>query len=156
MIPVYKNDKGGVTVVGAVLQENKSNWVKMEHDDWVAHVIDRCIPKGKEYVILEEKDIPTDQTFFNAWRLVDGKIEIDMQAARKIHMDKIRIVRNQELERVDIEIKKWGDIGQDLSALWNERINLRSIPQTFDLNNFTDPESLKNSWPTELPVRQSD
>ena len=54
---IYRNDQGGVSIVvpapgtGLTLQE----------------VIERSVPYGASYKVVNESDIPTDRTFRDAW-----------------------------------------------------------------------------------------
>ena len=78
-------------------------------------------------------------------------IVVNMEKARGIQMDNIRIVRNKELAKKDIEYMKAleADDGSH-TAIAAEKQVLRDIPQTFDLTTDT-PEELKQKWPDGLP-----
>ena len=78
-------------------------------------------------------------------------VTINMEKARGIQMDNIRIVRNKELAKKDIEYMKAleADDGSH-TAIAAEKQVLRDIPQTFDLTTDT-PEELKQKWPDGLP-----
>jgi len=82
---------------------------------------------------------------------VDNKCTCDMDKCRGVHMDKIRIMRNAELAKKDIEFMKAleADDGSH-KAIATEKQVLRDIPQTFDLTTDT-PEQLKSKWPEGLP-----
>jgi len=79
-------------------------------------------------------------------------IVVNMAKARGIHMDKIRLVRNNELANLDVSFMKAledGDTDAQATIKVNKQV-LRDIPQTFDL--ITDsPEELKQKWPDGLP-----
>ena len=80
----------------------------------------------------------------------DGLPQINMAKARGIQMDNIRMVRNKELAKKDIEFMRAleADDGSSV-AITVEKQTLRDIPQTFDLTTYT-PEELKNKWPEGL------
>ena len=83
-------------------------------------------------------------------------INVNMTKARAIHLDAIRVVRNVELEKEDINMLKAIEAG-DASAqstVATKKQNLRDIPATFSLDGYADPASLKAAWPTELPARE--
>ena len=84
-------------------------------------------------------------------------INVNMTKARVIQMDKIRVVRNEELVKKDVTFMKAVEAG-DTSAqatIATEKQVLRDIPQTFDITTGVDtPEKLKAKWPTELPARE--
>ncbi len=78
-------------------------------------------------------------------------VNINMDKARGIQMNKIREIRNRELAKKDIEYMKALEAEDDShKAIAVEKQKLRDIPQTFDLT--TDkPEELKEKWPEGLP-----
>lgn len=130
----------------------------MSDDEILQAYIDQKAPvmNGAAYVILpmEEKTASGKAFFRNAWVIVNSDhIEVDMPKARLMHMDDIRIVRDDEL------VKESGSKYRqppELEALFTLELLaklqvLRDIPQTFDLSGYTTPETLKAAWPTELP-----
>jgi hypothetical protein len=78
-------------------------------------------------------------------------VNINMDKAITIQMNKIREIRNKELAKKDIEYMKAleADDGS-AAAIAIEKQKLRDIPQTFDLTTDT-PEELKEKWPDGLP-----
>ena len=77
-------------------------------------------------------------------------VNINMDKARGIQMNKIREIRNRELAKKDIEYMKALESEDDShKAIAVEKQKLRDIPQTFDLTTDT-PEELKNKWPEGL------
>ncbi len=89
---------------------------------------------------VTEKEIPQDRYFRGAWTY---DFDIDMEKARKIHMDNIREVRNMKLQSLDVKTM----MGIDVQA---EKQILRDIPQKFDLSKAKSPNELKSMWPEEL------
>ena len=93
-----------------------------------------------------------------AWEIdTDGRPKINMPKARGVHMDKIRIVRNLELEKEDTNMLKALEAGDTSaqSAVNTKKQTLRDIPQTFDLTTDNDtPAELKVKWPSELPAQE--
>ena len=90
---------------------------------------------------------------YGAWEMdVDGRPKVNMAKARGVQMDKIRVVRNKELEKEDLNMLKALEDG-DTSAqatVKARKQTLRDIPQTFDLTTAT-PKELKEKWPEGLP-----
>ncbi len=77
-------------------------------------------------------------------------VNINMDKARGIQMNKIREIRNRELAKKDIEYMKALEAEDDShKAIAVEKQKLRDIPQTFDLTTDT-PEELKEKWPEGL------
>jgi len=79
-------------------------------------------------------------------------VNVNMAKARGIHMDRIRLVRNTELVKLDLSSLRAMEAGDTLaqSTIATEKQVLRDIPQTFDLTTNT-PEELKQKWPEGLP-----
>ena len=91
-----------------------------------------------------------------AWEMdTDGTPKINMAKARGVHMDKIRVVRNAELAKEDLNMLKALEDGDTSTqtTLNTKKQTLRDIPQTFDLTTDT-PVQLKAKWPSELPARE--
>ena len=91
-----------------------------------------------------------------AWEMdTDGTPKVNMPKARGVHMDCIRICRNEELVKKDITFMRAVEAGDTSAqaAIATEKQVLRDIPVTFDLTTDT-PIQLKAKWPAELPARE--
>ena len=77
---------------------------------------------------------------------------INMAKACGIQMDKIRVVRNKELDALDVPFMKAIEDGDTAAqaTIKTKKQALRDIPQTFDLTTDTADE-LKQKWPEGLP-----
>jgi hypothetical protein len=133
-------------------------------DEFIQHVIEANTGRGVEIVpgspihIVDYDQVPSDHPcsaaceFFEAFEWVTDVVKVNMPKARIIHMDRIRVVRNEELVKLDVPFMKAAEAG-DTSAqatIGTEKQALRDIPQTFDLTTDT-PEELKEKWPAGLP-----
>jgi hypothetical protein len=56
---IYPNDDGGVAIVVPAPEFMVTHTIE--------DVIDKSVPAGKPYKIVDVADIPTDRTFRNAW-----------------------------------------------------------------------------------------
>ena len=97
------------------------------------------VPEGLSYQIVEDSTIPSDRTFRAAWRKGNNAVDVDMPKAREIHMNNIRMSRDERLKELDK--RKYGN---EFDA---ERETLRGIPQNFDLASANTPDELKALWP---------
>jgi hypothetical protein len=117
----------------------------LTEDDVLHIVLGRDVPAGAINVTRLDRaavaEMQKDRTFRDAWK---PDLTVDMPKARAIHMDRIRVVRDKELARLDIEQLKGSDVAAQKQAL-------RDIPQTFDLTAATTPDDLKALWPADLP-----
>ena len=99
--------------------------------------------------------IPTDRTFRDAWADTTSEltIDVDMAKARAIHLNSIRIKRNAELSKLDIQATKAQDVG-DADALTQIRVRkqeLRDLPATLapSLASAVSVDALKAIQPLE-------
>ena len=93
-----------------------------------------------------------------AWEMdTDGTPKVNMTKARAVHMDTIRVSRDAELVKEDLNMLKALEAG-DSSAqgtVNTKKQTLRDIPATFDITTDVDtPEKLNAKWPAELPARE--
>ena len=91
-----------------------------------------------------------------AWEMdSDGTPKVNMDKARVVQMDRIRVMRDKELAAKDITFMRAVEDGNaDAQAtIKTEKQSLRDIPQTFDITTGVDtPEKLKAKWPDGLPT----
>ena len=82
---------------------------------------------------------------------INMPFDINMPKARTIHMENIRIMRNEELVKQDVLFMRAIEDGDtDAQAvIKTKKQELRDIPQTFDLTTDTADE-LKDKWPEGL------
>jgi hypothetical protein len=81
----------------------------------------------------------------------------DMGKCRAIHMDRIRGVRANEFERLDIEVVRAMESGDSVrqAEIVTEKQALRDLPTTFDLEVASTADELKVLWPDGLPTLAS-
>tara|TARA_R110002020_G_scaffold37893_1_gene114465 strand:+ start:1655 stop:2041 length:387 start_codon:yes stop_codon:yes gene_type:complete len=114
------------------------------------------IPPGADVMVLEKEDLPANWDYFNAWTPnFSGKaVEVDMEKARAIHMDKIRHVRAGEFAKEDVRFQIASDAKDALTldAVRQRRTFLRDLPETFSLDGYTTVSALAAAWPPGLPL----
>ena len=83
---------------------------------------------------------------------MDSNIVVNMPKARNIHMNQIRIMRNIELEKKDVDMLRALESGNTgaQATISTEKQTLRDIPATFDLTTDTT-EELKIKYPVAGP-----
>lgn len=123
-------------------------------DEWEEFIRRENVPDGLPSDVVDSSAFPKDITFKRAWKRTGVTIKVDMPMARAIHMDRIREVRNEELQKTDFLYIKEMEKGPVTEALKSKREALRDIPQTFDLEIHQTPDSLKNAWPNGLPKKK--
>ena len=105
--------------------------------------------------IVENSVLPISRKFRNAWKQNDTTVVEDMTKARAIHMDRIRVYRNAELAKEDInyQIALEQDNNSKKNSVASKKQILRDIPSTFNLSGATNGTELDALWPSELPAR---
>ena len=109
-------------VAGCDVNDALRKWGDLHPNKYISH---RSMP---------DDAIPSDRTFRDAWADTTPELTIDvnMAKARAIHLDSIRIKRNAELSKLDIQATKAQDVG-DADALTQIRARkqeLRDLPVT--------------------------
>lgn len=99
-------------------------------------IIDLSIPSDKKYSVISEFDLPTDYTYFGAWLYDEelGKVSIDIEKAKEIQKENIRIVRKHLLEKEDVIFMRaveTGDVLEQQSSASRKQI-LRDITELVD------------------------
>ena len=110
---------------------------------------------GVNVQTVDDSKIP-NRIFRNAWAVGSGEVVVDMQKARVIQMDKIRVHRAREFVKLDI-IRLDGEDANDaaaLSAAKAKRLAFKDLPQSSDeataIAAAATPEILDAIWPTAL------
>ena len=104
---------------------------------------------------MPDEAIPTDRTFRDAWADTTPEltIDVDMAKARDIHLERIRIKRNAELSKLDIEAIKAQDMGnvETLAQIRARKQELRDLPVTLapTLASAASVDALKAIQPLE-------
>jgi len=119
--------------------------------EWLNFIAEHDVPPGRAFEIVEDSYIPSDRTFRDSWKKVGSKVEVDMEKAKEIHMERIRAIRDRELVKSDPLVVREIENGGNLTNIRVERQKLRDIPQDIDLGSIRDVEGLKSMWPVGLP-----
>lgn len=88
--------------------------------------------------------LPADRAFRNAWDTPEGNvINVNMEKAKDIWRDEIRLVREDEFAKLDEAFMKALEAGGDTSDIAAQKQNLRDAPAHPDIDAATTPEELK-------------
>lgn len=103
------------------------------------------------YRIVNASDIPEDRYFRNAWKQESNKVDVDVDKAKDIHIDKLREERNERLKELDVsfQIAMEQQSTQEMSEIASYKQELRNMPETAlqDLAGIEDLEQIKNYRP---------
>lgn len=101
--------------------------------------------------IIQENEIPKDRAFRNAWK-DDGGITVDMEKARELHRQNMRIERAPVLAALDIEYQRADEsrsrVEKDVIA--EKKQALRDVTDDHAIDAAQTPEELKQVWPDVL------
>lgn len=127
--------------------------------------IDAQVSKWKnirpgEYVSHREIDeavLPANKHYRDAWRLDGAAVYIDMDAAREIHRDALRVLRAPLMAAQDIKFMRAVEEGnQPLQAeIARNKQALRDVTRHPDIDAATTPDELCVAIPEILTGSQS-
>ena len=93
--------------------------------------------RGRDFpedaVMVNEEDLPVaDKDFFDAWEVVNDKIEINMVKASDVAKDKIRAMREDKFTAADKDMFFSIEKGESLVAVAAKKTILRDFPARID------------------------
>lgn len=126
---IFTNDNGGVSVC---IPTGEISIEAVQAKD---------TPKGS--IIVEQSSLPNQHNdFFDAWELVDGKVEVSLAKAVEITKKRLRAEREPLLQAQDVAFQRALESGADTSAIVAEKQRLRDITN-FSATTLDELRSLK-------------
>ena len=111
---VFTNENGGVSVC------YPTGEVPIEQ------VQEKDTPAGS--IIMENDDLPNnDNDFFNAWELNGSVVTVNLNKAKEITKDRLRLDRAPLLQAQDVAFQRALENGTDTTAIVAEKNRLRDI-----------------------------
>ena len=114
---IFTNDNGGVSVC---IPTGEISIEAVQAKD---------TPAGS--LIVNTFDLPTDNDFFDAWELADGKVTVSLAKATEITKKRLRAEREPLLAAQDVLFQRAQESNADTTAIVAEKQRLR------DITNFT-------------------
>lgn len=116
--------------------------------------IDKWIDAADVVEIIKEPSLPKDRVFRNAWK-VDSKtksLDIDMDKAKELHIDRLRMLRAKQMKKLDIEFMRAVELNdvEKKTEIARLKQKLRNMPETHTMDDISDPDTLKMSKPSYL------
>ena len=93
-------------------------------------VLTKDCPKGA--MIVEQSALPIANDFFDAWELVDGKVEVSLAKATEITKKRLRSEREPLFAAQDIAFQRAQEANADTTAIVAEKQRLRDITKLAD------------------------
>lgn len=146
-----------------VYTDPETNQVVIVHPspEWLAvkgNTLCKCaklsIPRGCSYRVVEEDKIPQDRTFRDAWHDTGDVISHDMEKAKQIHLNRLKLIRNEKLQKLDKDYMLSIEHSQVDKAkqIVNKKQQLRDMPvkALLDMSGVGSVEELKEYTPDIL------
>ena len=116
---IFTNDNGGVSVCIPTGELS------------IQAVKEKDTPAGS--LIVNTADLPNQYNdFFDAWELVDGKVEVSLAKAKEITKKRLRAEREPLLTAQDVLFQKAQETNADTTAIVAEKNRLRNITSLAD------------------------
>ena len=116
---IFTNDNGGVSVC---IPTGEISIEAVQAKD---------TPAGS--LIVNQSDLPNQHNdFFDAWELVDGKVEVSLAKATEITKKRLRTEREPLLQAQDVAFQRALEAGSDTAAIVAEKQRLRDITKLAD------------------------
>lgn len=116
---IFTNENGGVSVT---IPTNELSIEKVQAKD---------TPEGS--LIINISDLPNQHNdFFDAWELVDGKVEVSLAKATEITKKRLRVEREPLLVAQDVAFQRAQESGANTTAIVAEKNRLRDITKLAD------------------------
>jgi len=116
---IFTNDNGGVSVC---IPTGEISIEAVQAKD---------TPKGS--IIVDSSALPNQHNdFFDAWELVDGKVEVSLAKAKEITKKRLRSEREPLLAAQDVAFQRALEAGSDTSAIVAEKNRLRNVTSLAD------------------------
>lgn len=96
----------------------------------IEEVLAKDAPAGA--LIIEQASLPSDNDFFNAWRLNNGVVAVDLAAAQALTKDRLRVERAPLLQKLDVDFQRALETGGDTASIVAEKQRLRDITKLPD------------------------
>lgn len=150
---MYTRPDGGVSIVTPVdkaqIEINLNR--QLTDEEYEAHVRERSIPVDATNVTtIEDADIPSNREFRDAWKQSDNKIDFDLEKARNIQLERMRVAREPKLAQLDKEFMLAIEKGQDTKTIADAKQKLRDITEPLKTSELKSIDDVISAFPQEL------
>ena len=108
------------------------------------------VPSGLDFFIIQDSEIPKNTFFERAWKIVDGKIEMDIAKAREVHREHVRYARTSKLVELDIEFQRALETSADTTSIVSKKKALRDAPANSAIDAAKIEAELIAAWDTAI------
>ena len=151
---VFTRPDGGVSIIHGMPKSDIEKILgELTDEEYEAHVYERSIPANAINVIkIALEDVPASREFRDAWTHDGKNFGHDLEKARAIQLERIRVARAPKLAALDIDYQKADEAGDvDLKkTIASQKQHLRDITSTLKTKTLTSIEDVKDELPEEL------
>lgn len=121
-------------------------------EEFLERIAARSIPAGVAYTVVDAEQVPADRTYRDAWQAAGAGLVVDMDRARSIHRDRMRVKRKPMLEALDVDYVRADERGDPAAKaqVVARKQALRDAPADPRIDAAQTPEELKAVWPRAL------
>lgn len=118
---IFTNERGGVAVCVPT------------NDLPIEQVQKKDIPSGVESFIIPFSSLPDqDNDFFDAWEQTNGVVTVNLEKAKEITKNRLRIEREPLLTAQDVAFMRAIETNASVDAVLMEKQRLRDLPALAD------------------------
>lgn len=140
---LIKRIDGGVSVMQIIKPSSEQLEIAVENE--IAKWPEEARNTVVSWRAVEDSAVPEDRTFREAWADITDhpSVDINMEKAKEIWKDKLRVERAPLLEKLDVEFMRNIEKGEDTSAISSKKQYLRDITKLTEIEQASTPEELK-------------
>ena len=137
---VIQRADGQVSLMQLLVEASSEN-IEAEIAKWKATAPGEYV----SHQIVQDADVPKDRTFRNAWSLLGKQIVHDMERARKLHRENLRLMRKKKLAELDIEYQRAEEESnvQKKAEVAVKKQALRDITKNAEIDSAQTVDALK-------------
>ncbi len=118
----------------------------------IEEIATKDFPAGTQFKVVNKSDLPN--VFRGAWKLQGNKVEIDLDKAKDVRLQELRLERNEALKELDLPFTvalEQADAGR-VRKLGLKKQILRDLPEKIaaELQGVTEIAGLQTYKPEEL------
>jgi hypothetical protein len=141
----YKTRDGGVALLVPVAKSGLT----------LEQILKKDLPADAADVeVIDASSVPSDRTFRDAWTKSGGKVDVDMEKAREVHKNHLRVRRAplfKDLDEQSVRAIEEGDTVA-LAEIRQKKQALRDVTAHPAILTATTPDELKAAVPECLMI----
>jgi len=147
---------GGVSIITPSPKSEIENMLGSMSDEQYEAIIMRSVPSDAIGATeIDDDVIPvSEEMFYKAWKQNGNKIDIDLEIARAIQLERIRAAREPWFKELDQEFMQAIEKGLDTKEIAEDKQYLRDITEPLKALELTSIDDVKSAFPKELKNKE--